>query len=254
VENKSQRLSSSTTNSLTNCNKTRNTTATMFPSALLRFHALWSITSNTAVQSVPFGNHSIIPGIASVVSVVCATATLAWLLFASSTLIIKWSFCFCRTATVYLSHHPHPPTMRVGFKSDDSIKYQEIISNDDMHETYDLLELCRGIFDEMMVKHPLLFTDGSDIRELYRRCNAYHLPTDVFRLVDELDALDQLPRPRQAPKKKRVKKLDTLDGSYWTATPTKRRTRQTTKKSPTPSSPTPVVRRSARIAARNAVV
>ena len=141
--------------------------------------------------------------------------------------------------------------MRVGFKSDECIKYQEIVSNDDMQETYDLFELCRGMFDEMVEKYPLLFTDGSDIRELYRRCNAYHLPTDVFRLVDKLDALDRL--PRQAPKKKRVKKLDTLDGSYWTATPTKRRTRQTTKKSPTPS-PTPVVRRSARIAARNAVV
>ena len=219
----------------------------MSPSVLLRFHALWSITSNTAVQSASFGmsNHST-PGIASVVAVVCAIATAMWLIFASSTLIIKWFFCFCRTATVYLSHHPRPPTMRVGFKSDDSIQYQEIISNDDM-------QLCRPMFDAMMEKHPLLFTDGSDIRELYRRCNAYHLPTDVFRLVDELDALDQLPRPRQAPKKKRVKKLDTLNGSYWTATPTKRRTRQTTKKSPTPS-PTPVVRRSARIAARNAVV
>ena len=56
--------------------------------------------------------------------------------------------------------------MRVGFKSDDSIKYQEIISNDDMQETYDLLELCRPMFDAMMEKHPLLFTDGSDIREL----------------------------------------------------------------------------------------
>ena len=222
----------------------------MLPSALLRFHALWSITSNAAVQSASFGmsNHSI-PS--TCVIAVVATATLAWLIFASSTLIIKWFFCFCRTATVYLSHHPRPPTMRVGFKSDDSIQYQEIISNDDMQETYDLLEPCRGMYDEMMEKHPLLFTDGSDIRELYRRCNAYHLPTDVFRLVDELDALDKL--PRQAPKKKRVKKLDTLDGSYWTATPTKRRTRQTTKKSPTPS-PTPVVRRSARIAARNAVV
>ena len=226
----------------------------MSPSVLLRFHALWSITSNAAVQSASFGmsNHSI-PGIASVIAAVCAIATAMWLIFASSTLIIKWSFCFCRTATVYLSHHPHPPTMRVGFKSDDSIKYQEIVSNDDMQETYELLELSRGMYDEMMVKHPLLFTDGSDIRELYRRCNAYHLPTDVFRLVDELDALDQLPRPRQAPKKKRVKKLDTLDGSYWAAAPTKRRTRQTRKKSPTPS-PTPVVRRSARIAARNAVV
>ena len=54
-------------------------------------------------------------------------------------------------------------------------------------------------------------------------------------------------------KKKRVKKLDTLDGSYWTATPTKRRrTRQTMKKSPTPRPTT--VRRSVRIAARNAVV
>ena len=226
----------------------------MIPSVLLRFHALWSIPSNAAVQSASFGmsNHSTL-GIASVLAVVCAIATAMWLIFVSSTLIIKWFFCFCRTATVYLSHHPSPPTMRVGFKSDECIQYQEIISNDDMPATYELLELCRKMFDEMMEKHPLLFTDGSDIRELYRRCNAYHLPTDVFRLVDELDALDQLPRPRQAPKKKRVKKLDTLDGSYWTATPTKRRTRQTTKKSPTPS-PTPVVRRSARIAARNAVV
>ena len=104
--------------------------------------------------------------------------------------------------------------MRVGFKSDDSIQYQEIISNDDMHRTYELLELCRGMYDEMMDKHPLLFTDGSGIRELYRRCNAYHLPTDVFRLVDELDALDQLPRPRHAPSKKKREetRLDTLDG------------------------------------------
>lgn len=223
----------------------------MFPSALLRFHALLSITSNAAVQSASFGmsNH-FFPGLASVIAVFATTATIAWFIFASSTLIIKWFFCFCRTASVYLSHHPRPPTMRVGFKSDECYQVQEIIGNADMLAIYELLELCRPMYDEMMEKHPLLFTDGSDIRELYRRCNAYHLPTDVFRLVDELDAFDQL--PTQAPKKKRVKKLDTLDGSYWTATPTKRRTRQTTKKSPTPSPTT--VRRSARIAARNAVV
>ena len=258
----------------------------MLPISLyLCAHALWSIYV-IAVQTAASYTFFRMMDIPSFSSVVYPPTDIMMTYFL--VLLSGFTFIIYPIYAAINDHFGHHRRLSVRFKPDIK-EYQMIVIYKEFDEAYNLLELYRDLYLELKAKHPLLFSDGSKLQVLYRKCNAYHLLCDIIRLAEELESLDNdnnnnaqmevvpdqvadvNPLPGQAPKKKysrEVKEL-TLHGTYWTAKPKRGsrrcskeeapiivdepRPRPTRQRKPKLSNPT-TLRRSARIAARRTAV
>ena len=81
--------------------------------------------------------------------------------------------------------------------------FQDIAGREEAEVSIDFLESFRHLISQLQQAAPAKFLKGSPLELLVRRCNAFHLLDDIFRLEEELRALE-----KQVKKEKRLEKLE----------------------------------------------
>jgi len=79
---------------------------------------------------------------------------------------------------------------------------QDIAGREEAEVSIDFFESFRHLIPQLQQAAPAKFEKGSPVELLVRKCNAFHLLDDIFRLEEELRALE-----KQVKKEKRLEKL-----------------------------------------------
>lgn len=80
---------------------------------------------------------------------------------------------------------------------------QDIAGREEAEVSIDFFESFRHLISQLQQAAPAKFEKGSPLELLVRKCNAFHLLDDIFRLEEELRALE-----KQVKKEKRLEKLE----------------------------------------------
>jgi hypothetical protein len=80
---------------------------------------------------------------------------------------------------------------------------QDIAGREEAEVSIDFLESIRHLIPQLQQAAPAKFEKDSPLELLVRKCNAFHLLDDIFRLEEELHALK-----KQVKKEKRLEKLE----------------------------------------------
>jgi len=80
---------------------------------------------------------------------------------------------------------------------------QDIAGREEAEVSIDFFESFRHLIPQLQQAAPAKFEKGSPLDLLVRKCNAFHLLDDIFRLEEELRALE-----KQVKKEKRLEKLE----------------------------------------------